>query len=84
MDLPSFDYVLEGDLEILNAETEAKLNSSGEKLDLFCSLVDNLFDSVTVEFDSESSSIKFISESENLIMDVNVSLSSFIYVLSLS
>jgi hypothetical protein len=84
MDLPNIDYILEGDFEISNTETEAKLNSSGEKLDLVCSLIDNSFDSITVEFDSDSSSIKFISESENHIMDVKFSLSEIIYILSLS
>lgn len=84
MDLPNIDYILEGDIENLNTETEAKLNSSGEKLDLVCSLIDNSFNNVTVEFDSDSSSIKFISESENHIMDVKLPLYEIIYFLSLS
>lgn len=81
MDLPNNDYILEGDLEILTSETEAKLNSSGEKLDLVCSLIDNSFDDVTVEFDSDSLSIKFISESLNHIMDVKITFLNLFMIL---
>lgn len=70
MNLPTVEYKLEGDLENLTRGTEAKLNSSGEKLDLVCSLVDSSFDTVTIEFDSDSSSVKFMSDSDNHMMDV--------------
>lgn len=72
MYLPTVEYVSEGNLENFITETEAKINSSGEKLDLICSLVDSSFNFVTTEFDFESSTIKFISESDNHLMDVNL------------
>lgn len=72
MNIPTVEYVLEGNLDNITPGIEAKINSSGEKLDLILSLVDSSFDTVTAEFDSESSSIKFISESDNHLMDVNL------------
>ena len=74
MYLPTVEYVSEENLENLITGTEAKINSSGEKLDLICSLIDSSFDTVTTEFDFESSSIKFISESDHHLMDVNLAL----------
>ena len=74
MYLPTVEYVSEGNLENLITGTEVKINSSGEKLDLICSLIDSSFDTVTTEFDFESSSIKFISESDHHLMDVNLAL----------
>lgn len=72
MDLPTFEYNTDENLENLTPEIEAKINSSGEKLDLICSLVDSSFDSVSIELDSDSSSIKFLAESDNHLMDVNL------------
>jgi hypothetical protein len=74
MNLPTVEYISEENLEDLTPEIEAKINSSGEKIDLICSLIDSSFDTVTAEFDSESSSIKIISESDNHLMDVNLIL----------
>lgn len=72
MDIPTLDFVYEENLEDLAEELELKMNSSGEKLDLMCTLIESSIESVAIEFDSESSAIKFIAESDKHLLDVKI------------
>ena len=71
MDIPTLDFVYEESLEDLVEELELKMNTSGEKLDLMCALIESSIESVSIEYDFESPSIRFIAESEKHLLDVN-------------
>ena len=73
MEIPTLNFEYEENLEDLAAGLELKMNSSGEKLDLVCSLIESSIESVAVEYDFESLSVKFISESDKQMLDVQLS-----------
>ena len=73
MEIPTLNFEYEENLEDLAAGLELKMNSSGEKLDLVCSLIESSIESVAVEYDFESLSVKFIAESDKQMLDVQLS-----------
>lgn len=83
MNIPTLEFSLDSSLEDLaeEVEVEAKINASGEKLDLIFSLIEPKFDkNVIVELDHDSSTIKFISESDQHSMDVKMNgFNQFLY-----
>lgn len=72
MDIPTFNFTQEESLEDMVESLEAKSNLAGPILDSICSLIEPSFENVSVEFDSDSSTIKFISESDKHILDVSI------------
>ena len=83
MDIPTLDFEYEENLQDLAGDLELKMNSSGEMLDLICALVESSIESVSIEYDSESPSIRFTAESDKHLLDVNKIrvLSIFIYII---
>lgn len=70
MDVPTLEFSKDCDLEDLADNLDIKMNSSSEQLDTICSLIDGSFECMTVEYDLESSTIKFIAESDFHKLDV--------------
>ena len=70
MEIPTLNFMPEESLEDLIEGIEAKINSAGQILDSVCALIESSFESVTIQFDSDSSTIKFIAESDNHLLDV--------------
>lgn len=70
MDLPTFDFVDEENLEYFSEGLEMKMNSAGEKLNLVFALIEPSIDSLLIEFDCESSCVKFVAESDKHLLDV--------------
>lgn len=70
MNVPTVDALLEDGFTEISQNLCTKLNSSGQSLDIFSSLIDGSFDVVTIEGDKDSSSLKFISESDKNSMEV--------------
>lgn len=71
MKIPTLNFISQDNFESIRLEFESKINSSGEKLDSFCTLIEKSFENVTIECDADSTSIKFIAESDKHSMNVN-------------
>lgn len=80
IEIPTLNFVDEESLENLASETiETKINSEGPVLDSVCSLIEPTFENVIIESDTESSTIKFIAESNNHLLDVRCVFVMIIY-----
>lgn len=72
MNIPTLEFANESNLEELADELDIKLNSSADKIDKFCSLIDVSISNVVIQYDFESMTVEFVADSDFHVLNVIV------------